>query len=228
MRVLDKNVDFYDYMSHRYPDDTMTFDRTNSFKLTKELLCRKLWSMRFANFTFILLQVCNTFWLFVVEITKTDDWGHIVDCNINLVKTWKDYNKPNCLINLKEIAFPSKLLWKLVKSRTNKVLDTESLTNLSNVIIDFIARGEYSVRGDLSEHTVYRGNDYANPIVRSIPILAPSGMAKLIDPMEIYLSLEEYFSAEKTRLERTESIGLTDIGRIENHGFDTKHSFRGK
>lgn len=97
----------------------------------------------------------------------------------------------------------------------------------SNAIIDSITYRKYSIRSILSEHTFYRGTDYANPIVRSIPILAPSGMAGLIDPMEIYLSFEEYFSTEKSKLERTESTGLTDIDRIINHGFDIKSSFRG-
>jgi len=31
---------------------------------------------------------------------------------------------------------------------------------------------------------------------------------------------------EKTASERRESIGLTDIEKIENHGFDKKVSFR--
>ena len=33
-----QNVDFYDYICHKYPDNAVTFDRTNSFKLIKELL----------------------------------------------------------------------------------------------------------------------------------------------------------------------------------------------
>ena len=53
-------------------------------------------------------------------------------------------------------------------------------------------------------------------------------MADYIDPLEMFLSLEEYFSLEKQANERSESIGLTDKERIENHGFSTKTSFRGK
>lgn len=53
-------------------------------------------------------------------------------------------------------------------------------------------------------------------------------MAKCIDPLEIYLSLEEYFLLEKSSLERVSSINITDKEKIENHGFDVKTSFRGK
>lgn len=61
-----------------------------------------------------------------------------------------------------------------------------------------------------------------------IPILNSSGLVGGIAPLEIYLSIEEYLSFEKTASERTESIGLTDKERIKNHGFDVKRSFRGK
>lgn len=61
-----------------------------------------------------------------------------------------------------------------------------------------------------------------------IPILSSSGLVGGIAPLEMYLSIEEYLSFEKTASERTESVGLTDKERIENHGFDVKHSFRGK
>jgi len=46
--------------------------------------------------------------------------------------------------------------------------------------------------------------------------------------VDIYLAFEEYFATQITNNERTESTGLTDKEKIENHGFDTKVSFRGK
>ena len=49
-----------------------------------------------------------------------------------------------------------------------------------------------------------------------------------MDPLAVYLAIEEFFSKEKTAAERIESVGLTDKERIENHGFDAKTSFRGK
>ena len=45
MRILDKNVDFYDHYENIYRDNTYTFDRTASFFITKEMVCDKLTSM---------------------------------------------------------------------------------------------------------------------------------------------------------------------------------------
>ena len=39
MRIIDKNTDFYDYYQNIYPDDSLIFDRTDSFLLSKEDLC---------------------------------------------------------------------------------------------------------------------------------------------------------------------------------------------
>lgn len=74
--------------------------------------------------------------------------------------------------------------------------------------------------------TVFYGSKtYAE---KHIPLLKATGFADQIDPLSIYLAFEEYFSLEKSSTERTESIGLTDREKIENHGFDIKRSFRGR
>ena len=39
MRIIDKNADYYDFWQGVYRDDSITFDRTDSFALTKELVC---------------------------------------------------------------------------------------------------------------------------------------------------------------------------------------------
>lgn len=60
LRIIDKNTDFYDYIQGIYRDDTVVFDRTDSFILSKDMVCSKLHRAP----EFLLLQVCNTFWLF--------------------------------------------------------------------------------------------------------------------------------------------------------------------
>ena len=228
MRIIDKNTDFYDYLQGVYRDDTLTFDRTDSFMLTKELLCKKLHSSRHTDFTFLLLQVCNTFWLFSVEIREKDTWGNITDYSVDLVSTWKNYNKDRCLIKLYEIVLPWRVLWRFSDSHFNLKFNKEKLLNEPQLAIDAVDHNEYEVNWNLTKHTVYRGSDFNHSEEKSIPILKASGLAGLIDPVEIYLSFEEYFSAEKTASERTESVGITDKEKVENHGFDNKVSFRGK
>ena len=61
---------------------------------------------------------------------------------------------------------------------------------------------------------------------RHIPILKETGIASFIDAHDIYYSLEEYFSEERTSSERTEPIGMTHNDKIISHGFDVIKSFR--
>ncbi len=65
-------------------------------------------------------------------------------------------------------------------------------------------------------------------VEKHIPLLKACGIAKCVDPLEVFLSFEEYFSLEKSSAERTASVGLTNLEKIGNHGFDLKTSFRGR
>ena len=76
MRIIDKNTDFYDYCQNMYRDNSLTFDRTDSFILSKDDLCGNLYVNKYTkegDFEYLLLQVCNVFWLFLVTINKIDD-----------------------------------------------------------------------------------------------------------------------------------------------------------
>ena len=42
MRIIDKNTDFYDFYQNLYPDKTFTFDRRDSYLLTKDIMCDHL------------------------------------------------------------------------------------------------------------------------------------------------------------------------------------------
>ena len=60
MRIIDKNTDFYDYYQNMYPDNSLTFDRTDSFILSKDDLCRYLYVDKYTrdgDFEYLLLQV---------------------------------------------------------------------------------------------------------------------------------------------------------------------------
>ena len=75
MKIIDKNYDFYDYLQGIYPDKTVTFDRTRSFTLTKDEVCKGLNYITYGinklgQISYILLQVCNRFWLFCRHWSK--------------------------------------------------------------------------------------------------------------------------------------------------------------
>lgn len=227
MRIIDKNKDFYDYFQDIYRDTSLTFDRTDSFLLTKGYLMSRLnvhYIRSFSNkediysVNYLLLQVCNAFWLFAIQPTEVYEYYKVKDCDIHLLNTWKDYTKPRCLIKLEIIDpnHPFRLFYEKDEKKQLEILMQEILTN------------NYTVKNNYCCHKSYRQNksDWIEE-VKHIPLLKASGLSTYIEPLDIYLAFEEYFSLKKTTSERRESTGLTDKEKIENHGFDKKISFRG-
>lgn len=223
MRIIDKNTDFYDYYQNLYPDPTFTFDRRDSYLLTKDIICNSLkvdgyysWKEKKFKFyrktNYILLQICNTFWLFEIEVTKTDDYFHDkpTEFIVNLIAHWRDFTKPRKLIDLNRIRFK------------HLSFDKE-LT--SEIMVKCIMINDYEIKRSLNNYIIYNGNE---KIEKHIPLLKASGLAHLLNAHEVFLAFEEYFSLEKSASEKREPLGATNNDKIESHGFDLKTSFRGK
>lgn len=216
MKIIDKNSDFYDYFSNIYYDNSLTFDRTNSFLLTKEIICNSLFLEQKENNAFLLLQICNTFWLFSLKVTKKDKYNHPIDYTLKLLNTWKNYNKKRELIKFNIISFP--FLYKIKNIYSKKTID--SFTQRINT-------NDYKNKKDITKFKIYqdfRGS--FKKIEKNIPLLKACGIINCVNPFDIYLAFEEYFSLEKSATERREPIGITDIDKLESHGFDKKTSFR--
>lgn len=231
LRIIDKNRDFYDYLQNVYRDDSVTFDRTDSFLLTKEMVCDRLYGVnvrsRWSSWRdnpnyFVLLQVCNTFWLLLLKVKRWKDGcviaEHPIDYTVELLTSWKNYNKERKLISVDIVSFTPEVT-RLFYSRT---LIEESLHRL----IQAININDFRVEDSINKTTIYKGDGTKDE--KHIPILKACGIGSCIDPLGIYLSFDEYFSLEKSSSERTSSLGITDNEKIENHGFDIKTSFRGK
>ena len=232
MKIIDKNTDFYDYLQNIYRDDNLTLDRTDSFLLTKDdfrcgLLHRSYYreiDEKNPVYRFVLLQIGYTYWLFCAEITKIDIGNKVKEYSIDLLSTWKNYNKSRCLIRLENIEFPLKILY----GKNALKLSKEYLTKRTTVLVQAVNMGEYKIEHDYCFHHTSRF--VKSKLVteeKHFPLLKACGLSNLLDPLEVYLAFEEYLSAEKTSSERTTSVGLTDKEKIENHGFDLKTSFRG-
>ena len=177
------------------------------------------------------MQVCNTFWLFLVEITKYDNyrWGpeNPVDYNVELLQTWKNYNKERKLFQVDTVS----LKWTigyLMRDSNYRINEFDKKKIYSNIptIVQAIDQNDYEVDRSMSSHTIRR--DDGVYIEKNIPLLKASGFAPLVNPLDVYLSIEEFFSLNKQENERTTSLGITDEEKIENHGFSKKASFRGK
>lgn len=227
MRIIDKNNDFYDYLQGIYRDDSVVFDRTDSFMLTKDIMCEHLnhsYNRRRGSHTFVLLQICHSFWLFLLEITQKTDYDHPKDYTVNLITRWDNYDKPRCLVKLDIISFGLSLYRKdWYKLSEN---DQWALVDHIDDLIHAIDQNNYHVDVSINKHTYYSGDGSQKE--KHIPLLKASGLANSIDPLDAYLAFERYFLLEKSSMERTESVGLTDKEKIGNHGFDVKASFRGK
>lgn len=240
MRIIDKQKDFYDFYQGIYRDDSITFDRTDSFLLTKEIMCDHLWMARahcrwwrkgrYPEHCFMLMQVGNTFWLFLVKMVESEMYNNDkpIDYDVCSVTTWKDYNLPRKLFRLDIIDFLHDLTHKIIEFDRKRGLQynlKEVLARTSD-LIKAINHGEYTVLDSVNRH-VYR-KDGGEEIEKHIPLLKACGINQVVFPLDIYLAFEEYFSLEKTVSERIESVGLSNDEKVENHGFDLKTSFRGK
>ena len=222
MRIIDKNKDFYDFYQNIYRDDTFTFDRRDSFILTKEILCNYLEAFTYLSFknqrfitslykpNYLLLQICHTYWLFLINITKVNDYGRVKDYEIQLLANWENINKPRKLCSLEVIDF--------------RYFYSTDRAQIEDYIRD-INTNNYRIKREINKHIVYNGD---RKVEKHIPLLKACGIGDCIDALKVYLAFEEYFSLEKTSSERREPLNTTDIDKIERHGFDKKTSFRGK
>lgn len=229
MRIIDSNRDYYDFLQNIWRDDTVTFDRRDSYELSKEEFASAFfdesykWGKYFRKThsegdkrKSVLLQVCNNYWLFDLFITKTGAEGICLDYELRLNEVWQDYTRPAALIRLSAIRVPRYLFWY-------------SRSDLSSGFIDLVKRGEYREDTVFNEfsYSKSKGEGYEQD-VRHIPILKSIGVAAEVPAEDIFIALEEYFLTQRRKTERTESTGLTDKDKVVNHGFDAKTSFRGK
>ena len=202
----------------------MIFDRRNSFTLTKNEVRSGLNNVIYGNAyhskigqtSYALLQVCNRFWLFKVKVISLDNYGDVEDYTIDLVLTWTNYNVSRELFSFHYI--------KLKGDDWFALWDAKSEDRKRKIVIDAINRNNYEKEYNLGIYYFWHNGERT---LKDIPLLKASGFAEFINPLDIYLAIEEYFSLERTAAERRESIGLTNDDKITNHGFDTKISFRG-
>ena len=230
MRIIDNKHDFYDYLQDS-TDTRCVFDRRNSYKLTKEYLNQ--WVFGFNHnkqtYRFLLLQCGATYWLFLVKKLGFSNPNDIYTEYkiVDLLATWKNYNKPNYLLQLDDINL--RFIYKLTDRKTNDFDPDKIKANIKDIIdaIDHNQVGYYYRERIGNIPSQYKYVPYEKDI-NTYPILESCGLNQFINPIEIFSAIEEYFSIEKAKTETTEAKGATNDDKIIMHGFDTKTSFRGK
>ena len=227
MRIIDKQHDFYDYLQE--PTDKLVFDRRGSFLLTKEIFCEKISVIRYhreSKYRFVLLQCGATFWLFLVTITKWNNTHKPTKYTMELLSTWKNYDKMRELLRFDLITIRG--IYGLYEWK-NKEFNYEKMMARVEDLKNAILHGDYDIENCIGKYTRVIGAEGGIfEEEQSVPILKACGLGNLIEPIEMFCAIEEYFSLEKTASERTEAIGSTNDDKIIMHGFDTKTSFRGK
>lgn len=229
MRIIDNKYDYYDYLQNY--TDPIVFDRRGSRVLTKEDVCHAL-SLYHNRDNYLLLLHCGaTYWLISARITEKEHmsyWGrHEMPKNYDLkvLSKWTDYSKKRELITLDAITVP---MWKIYIDTYSFELIEETAVKHIDEIKEFIRVNDYDHDKICS---AYRKTwDYATQkYVEQYqpPLLKACGISNVIDPLEIFVAIEEHFSLLKTEAERTEPLGATNDDKIVMHGFDTKTSFRG-
>ena len=91
MRIIDKNTDFYDYCQNMCRDNSLTFDRTDSFILSKDDLCGNLYVNKYTKeedfestlITTGFLLNCITKPLLNLELNR-DSLNHTFYCLLSL------------------------------------------------------------------------------------------------------------------------------------------------
>lgn len=227
MKIISKQHDIYDYLQD--PTDTLVFDRRESFMLTKELMCDSLYHIRFhedSKYRFVLLQCGVTYWLFLITITEYGNYHKPANYIAEILGSWKDYNKPREIIKVSHIYFYG--LLNIYDYKLNDYSYNGIKSNV-NVIINKIKTNDYKTENVISKYTKYidNKNGYVKQTL-TIPLLKASGLTGVMNIDELFYAIEEYFSLEKSAVERTSAIGTTNDDKIIMHGFDLKSSFRGK
>lgn len=223
MRIIDKQHDFYDYLQD--PTDRIVFDRRGSFLLTRKIFCEGIKYLRYYNdsrYIFVLLQCGVAYWLFLVTITARGLFDDVVDYDLELLKTWKNYDGSNELIKLNVVSFGINMWNYRIRD-----MDLERIKSRVSDLQAAIDQGDYRVEHDLGCYTKITDYKSTSKIeIQNLPILKACGIAELVDPVSVFCAIEEHFSMKKTASETTEAKGTTDEDKIVMHGFDVKTSFR--
>ena len=210
MRIIDNKYDFYDFLQDP-TDNHIVFDRRKSFYLTKEFLYDKIKLFKYrenGEDIHMVVHCGAAHWLILIKLNPDNG-----TYELQLLDYWKNHNKPNQLLKIDLLYFR---YWTMSKHRAEDMrmaIDNNDIFTSLNVS-HYIKYTDYK--------STYKKEEY------NIPILAPSGLANIINPMDMFCAIEEYFSIEKSKMETTEPKGVTDNDKIIMHGFDTKSSFRGE
>jgi len=209
MLIIDKNKDYYDYLSHAYGIDTkVVFDRRGSIILTNESIINQLVDNRTYYFynrygdrnLYFVLEAGRVQYLLKVSECKFDrnSFGEILvtEYTIGIEHTFLEntnfFGKP---LTLKGVNVTER--WDRKQRKYSIAISNfrETCSVKENTFVDI-------------DH----------------PILTKTKIPALIPAFDIWTDVANYISSLKN--DRDADIVNSDSAKIVNHGFDLKTSFR--
>lgn len=211
MYIVDRNRDFYDYVSNIYGvDKGIVFDRRESQRITDHdlkntmdfpnpnLVSANRFFRHFDENRYIILETGAVQYLikiFDVKFTK-DKVG-----NFNL-KSYSCKVVREFYENKNRFGFPISL-------------------KRARLHYQWAKNTEQAIQSDTFEELFLPGRE--EDLIK-LPILAGTSLTSILDPDKIWKDIMNYISSLKNDVDV--SIPMTDVEKAEVHGFDKKSSFR--
>ena len=205
MYIVDRNTDFYDYLSKIYGiDKGIIFDRRGSERIDDEFLSSGIDSVNSVNYHYSSWRSTSKEGWFVLEIGTIQYLIKIFDvenkkdesfksCKMKVLRVFKDnINRYGFSISIIRIKIP--WIWGRDKE-------------------EFIKNGKFEELAKPDSFYTIKN-----------PILAGTQLTSLINPEEIWKELANYISSLNN--DKDISIPMTDVEKAINHGFDKRTSFR--
>jgi hypothetical protein len=208
MYIIDRNKDYYDYLSHVYGvDKKVVFDRRGSVNLTDEELVNLLkfnlnekrplyWNHRGE---FFILEIGYIQYLVYLKDFKTKHFKYIsskMECKHIFRNNVHYYDKP---ISIRRVNVEYNWGWDWRNKKPKE---------------------EYWVITNNYKETITKV--YDDPI--NLPILKDTQLTQWLDPEEVWKELQNYISSLKN--DKDVDLKMSDVEKAEIHGFDKKTSFR--
>lgn len=206
MYIVDKNKDYYDYLSHIYGlDKKIVLDRRGSKKIDDGNIVDLFYHLYYyekAN-NFLILEVGNVQYLirvFKIKCSKGNELGHqeFVSCEMKIEHIFNNhvhlYDTP---ISIRAVSVKTNWSWGKHYSRKSKYVISDNYQDTIERVFEKVI---------------------------NLPILAGTQITSLIAGEEIWKELQNYISSLDN--DKDVSIPMTDVEKAETHGFDKVTSFR--
>jgi hypothetical protein len=206
MYIIDKNKDYYDYLSspNMYgTDKRVVLDRRGSTVIADEDLYNMVDHRSVLNNSFILIEYGFIQTLLKAVNIKTHEANNLTQfdsCDFEIVKTYKE--------NKHYYSTPLSIRKARTFYRWERRNNRDDLTGkFGQDIKDVGVREEF-----------FNLDSYANSILKE------TSLTSLFTPEEIWIELQTYISSLNN--DEDKETTLTDVERAEKHGFDRVTSFR--